>query len=289
MLLFWSVFFLFYVWHTLGVTIGLHRLLSHRAFRCPKAVEYFWVLGAYLAFQASPIWWATMHRAHHKHVETPLDPHSPRFGIFRAYTFYAHFGGNAVYPEHIDPSAQSPDLMKDPVYRWLERTESRTWYGHYTINPVICITFRVLLFIFFGPTVALASVLAAVVAFNVPLIFNILSHIPMLGYKNFSTADDSVNIWWLALITMGDAWHNNHHAFPGCARAGLRPLEFDISWQVLKLLRSVGLASELNERFKLPVQNIALTVDSLEAMPIEVTAPVEVIPVEVRPMVLRSK
>ena len=253
MILFWSVFAGFYVWHMLGITIGLHRLLAHRSFSCPKPVEYFWVLGAYLAFQASPIWWATMHRAHHRHVETELDPHSPQFGIFRAFTFFAHFPDNAGYPAHIDATTQSTDLMSDPVYRWLERTEYSTWYGQYALNALINIGFRLVLWVCFGPVVALASLIAAAVAFNVSLGFNILSHIPALGSKNFvGGADNSVNIWWFALFTMGEAWHNNHHEYPGCARAGFRPHEIDISWQVLKTMRRLKLADNLNERFQLP-------------------------------------
>ena len=81
-------FALFYTWHIMGVTIGYHRLLSHKAFKCPKFVEYFWVLGGYLAFQGSPIWWAAMHRAHHRYTDLPLDPHTPLLSGWR----YAYYG-----------------------------------------------------------------------------------------------------------------------------------------------------------------------------------------------------
>ena len=97
-------FVLSYAWHMMGITIGYHRLLSHRSFRCPKLIEYFWVLGGYLAFQGSPIWWATMHRAHHRYTDSPFDPHSPRLSGWK----YAYYGWikEPGYPEHIDPSRQ---------------------------------------------------------------------------------------------------------------------------------------------------------------------------------------
>ena len=251
MLSFWLLVFVFFLWHGLGVTIGLHRLLSHRSFRCPKAVEYFFVFGAYLAFQGSPIWWATIHRAHHKHSDTPLDPHSPRGGILHSFFFYrSGLCAPYAYPEHINPLTQSPDLMKDPVYRWLEQYETGNWYAQYLINIAICVVFRVLLLICFGWQVALASVIAAAIGFNAPLLFNILSHLPKLGYRNFATTDDSINSWWISILSFGDGWHNNHHAFPGSARTGIKPHEFDTSWQILKALRWVGLASHLKEPFR---------------------------------------
>ena len=97
-------FILFYAWHMLGVTIGYHRLLSHKSFKCPKFVEYFWVLAGYLAFEGSPIWWATMHRAHHRYTDQPQDPHSPRFGWLNAYWGWIF---HKRYPAHINPADQS--------------------------------------------------------------------------------------------------------------------------------------------------------------------------------------
>jgi stearoyl-CoA desaturase (delta-9 desaturase) len=94
----------------------------------------------------------------------------------------------------------------------------------------------------------------------VPFLVNVVCHKPKLGYKNFDKGDDSVNVWWLTLITLGDNWHNNHHAYPGCARAGFRWFEFDISWLTIKMLGFLGLATQMNERF------------SLQPVPVEVEA-----------------
>jgi stearoyl-CoA desaturase (delta-9 desaturase) len=237
---------IFYLWHAFGVTIGLHRLLSHRAFRCPKFVEYFWVAGAYLAFHGSPVWWATIHRAHHRHVDTPLDPHSPVQGKWHAYTFYRFF----EYPEHIDPPTQSIDLLSDPVYRLLEC--NGRWRLGYSINVIICLAFRLLLLIAFGPTIAAASLVAGLLALNMPLILNIICHIPSLGYRVYDTDDDSVNVWFMAIVGLGDGWHNNHHACPGSSRMGIRKWELDPSYALLCLMKKVGLVSTINNSIRPP-------------------------------------
>ncbi|MBX9666701.1 MAG: acyl-CoA desaturase [Candidatus Obscuribacterales bacterium] len=239
--MFWTTVLVFYLWHTFGVTIGLHRLLSHRAFKCPKAVEYFFVSGAYLAFHGSPAWWATIHRNHHRYVETPLDPHSPRQGIFHAYFFYRAF----KYPPHMSPAKQCPDLMKDPVYRFLER--GGDWKWGYLKCVSFALAFRVLLYQFFGFEVMMASFLAGFLAWNVPLILNIVCHIPRLGYRNFAIADDSNNNYFFGLVALGDGWHNNHHARPGSSQMGLKKHEFDLSWFTLKCLQKVGLVYSINE------------------------------------------
>lgn len=231
----------FYLWHCFGVTIGLHRLLSHRSFRCSKLLEYQWVMAAYLAFHGSPIWWATMHRAHHRHVDTPLDPHAPAYGVLQAYAFYMPF----KYADHIDPHKQSPDLVKDPLYRLLEC--GGNWRVGYALNVVICIAFRVALFYLFGWQVALASLIAGIIALNVPLILNVVCHIPKLGGRNFETADDSVNVWWMGLLCLGEGWHNNHHAHPAAARSGVRKREFDASWLIIRTLQRLSLVTHVNE------------------------------------------
>ena len=240
-LLFAGLTFVFYLWHMFGVTIGLHRLLSHRAFTCSKPVEYFFVFGAYFAFHGSPVWWATIHRAHHRYSDLPLDPHTPNNGIFSAYAFYREWH----YPEHINPRVQSKDLLKDPLYRLLE--SGADWKLGYAINVVSSLLFRVILLVAFGPIVAGASLLAGILALNAPLILNIICHMPQWGYKNFKIKDDSMNNWLMALICVGDGWHNNHHAVPGSSNMGLKPWEIDPSYLFLKALQAVGLVGTINE------------------------------------------
>jgi fatty-acid desaturase len=241
--IFIAAFFLFYAWHMVGITVGYHRLLSHRSFRCPKWIEYFWVLGGYSASQGSPIWWATMHRAHHRYNDSALDPHSPRLRGWK----YAYYGWikEPGYPEYIDPTLQCKDLTKDPLYNWLE--QGGDWRKAHRLCYKLGIAFRILLLLSFGWVVALADVLAASVAQHIPLLLNVVCHMPKLGYKNYLTPDASVNVWWVAVLTAGEGWHNNHHAFPGSARSGLRKFEIDLSWQTLRLMKFMGLVSWMNE------------------------------------------
>jgi fatty-acid desaturase len=241
MIEFFVVFLIAYIWHAVGVTIGYHRLLSHRAFTCPKFVEYFFVLGGYLAFEGSPIWWATIHRAHHRWVDTELDPHSPRFGIS-----HAHVGWitKQRYPKHVDPSTQAKDLLNDPVYKFLEA--GGVWSRAHYLALGIGVGFRVLILIAFGWIPALASALAGVAVLQIPLMLNVVCHLPKLGYKNYALNDDSVNVWWVGLLAMGEGWHNNHHASPGSAKTGMRFWEFDLSWLIILSLKYLGLAQRVN-------------------------------------------
>lgn len=242
LLTFAIVFFISYIWHMMGVTIGYHRLLSHRSFRCPKIIEYFWVLGGYLAFEGSPLWWATLHRAHHRYTDQPLDPHAPQYGWLNAYYGWIF---HSRYPAYIDPTVQSRDLNKDPVYRFLE--QNGHWERAHTLAIVISLGFRLILLLCFGWVVALASLLAAGIVQQVPLLLNVVCHIPKLGYKNYQTGDDSVNVWWVALLTAGEGWHNNHHAFPGSARSGFKRFEIDPSWIMIRLMKQCGLVNWIHQ------------------------------------------
>lgn len=257
---FLALFVLFYIWHTFGVTIGLHRLLSHRSFACSKPVEYFFVLSGYLAFEGSPMWWATIHRAHHRHDDTELDPHSPKYGLFNAHLGWLLRRG---YQSHIDPAIHAKDLVNDPVYRFLEQGGS--WHRAHLLTVAICLGFRLLILLFFGWVPALASLLAGFAVFQVPLMLNVLCHIPKLGYKTFATRDDSVNIWWVALLALGEGWHNNHHASPGSAKTGLLRHELDPSWLVILLMKRFALVYRVNVitseklRLKMPALAYATT------------------------------
>ena len=241
MLEFLALFLLFYIWHALGITVGLHRLLAHRSFACSKAVEYFLVLPGYLAFEGSPIWWATMHRAHHRHVDTDLDVHSPLRGLFHAYVGWMT---PKHYPEHINPAVQAKDLINDPIYKFLE--QGGDWHKAHLLSFSSCVLFRVILFLCFGWTAVIASVLAASTVWMIPLMLNVVCHMPRLGYKTFAAADDSVNVWWVAILALGEGWHNNHHAFPGSAKTGMLKHEFDPSWLTILTMKKLGLAKRVN-------------------------------------------
>ncbi|MBX9772423.1 MAG: fatty acid desaturase [Candidatus Obscuribacterales bacterium] len=241
MLSFAIAFVGFYIWHALGVTVGYHRLISHRSFSCPKFVEYFWVMAGYLAFEGSPIWWATIHRAHHKYTDTALDPHSPRYGLQKAHNGWIK---RRKYEDHIDPQTQSKDLVEDPLYKFLDR--GGDWGKAHKTAFSIGILFRVVLLVMFGWQIALASILAGFAVLQIPLMLNVVCHIPKLGYKTYATDDDSVNVWWVAVLAMGEGWHNNHHASPGSAKTGMRFFEIDMAWLTIVIMKQIGLVTRVN-------------------------------------------
>src|SRR5277367_4263166 len=117
MLTFMALFLFFYLWHGLGITIGYHRLLAHRALRAAPLFEYIFVIGGYLAFQGSPIWWAAIHRAHHRYSDTDLDPHTPKKGLK-----YALLGWlfDTSYLADLNLATHCKDLIKNDFYRRLE-------------------------------------------------------------------------------------------------------------------------------------------------------------------------
>ncbi len=234
-------FLLFYCLHMLGITIGYHRLLSHRSFKCRKFVEYFFVAAGYLAMEGSPITWAVVHRAHHRQPDHLNDPHGSERGWFHQ---YAGWMLDFKYREGVSPASLTPDLLKDPVYRFLD--QDGHLYKAYALCFVICVLTRLVLLATTGIWITLASVLAGIAAQQMPLVLNVVSHIPHLGYRSFATQDNSSNVPWLAIVTMGEGWHNNHHAFPSSPRSGFGTHELDMSWFVLCILQRFGMVGTVN-------------------------------------------
>jgi sn-1 stearoyl-lipid 9-desaturase len=242
MLTFMALFLFFYLWHGLGITIGYHRLLAHRALRAVPLFEYIFVIGGYLAFQGSPIWWAAIHRAHHRYSDTDLDPHTPKKGMK-----YALLGWlfDTSYLPTLNLATHCKDLVKNKFYKLLE---PRGGVIHANaLNLIFNVAYRALLLYFFGWTVFWANLSASFGVFMIPQLLNVACHIPQLGYKNFGSTDDSVNVWWVGILALGEGWHNNHHAYPGSSRSGIRKHEFDLSWQVIRASKALGWVVDANE------------------------------------------
>jgi hypothetical protein len=135
-----------------------------------------------------------------------------------------------------------PDLFKDPFYRFLHAGgKGRDGYLCLAVNVVL----RLALLAFFGPWVFFGNLLGSAGAFCAPLMVNSICHIPRWGYQNYRTTDLSQNVWFVALASFGEGWHNNHHQFPQSARHGLKPIEFDFSYGVLQTLKMLGLAKNI--------------------------------------------
>jgi fatty-acid desaturase len=220
---------LYWIAGSLGIGMGYHRLLTHRAFRVPKAVEYFLVTCGTLAAEGGPIQWVATHRIHHAHTDQKGDPHTPRDG-----GWWAHVGwvlkGTGQDHDRATLERYAPDLLKDQFYVVLSR-----WF--YLPQFLLAIA----LFAFGGWGVMLWGIcLRVTLGLHATWLVNSATHI--WGRQRFETGEDSRNSWWVALLTFGEGWHNNHHAHPTSARHGLKWYEIDFNWWSISLLRLVGLA-----------------------------------------------
>ncbi|PYS51635.1 MAG: acyl-CoA desaturase [Acidobacteria bacterium] len=223
---------LWWVAGSLGVGMGFHRLLTHRGYKTPKAVEYFLTVCGTLAFEGGPINWVVTHRIHHAHTDREGDPHTPRDG-----GWWAHMGwiltGTAQLHEEAVLQRYAPDMMKHGFYRWLNR--------FYFVPLAAC---GLLLFALSGWSVLMWGIFFRIV-FNLHATWLVNSATHMWGRRRFATDDDSTNSWWVALLTFGEGWHNNHHAHPTSARHGLAWYEIDINWWGIRLLQLLGLAKAI--------------------------------------------
>lgn len=216
----------------MGVCVGYHRLLTHRGFKTSRAFEYVLVTLATFALEGSPIAWVTTHRIHHQHSDRDGDPHSPREGGFWAHMGWVLFGGRVNDAKALR-GKYAPDLLADPYYRWLS-----TWHW------VPMTLFGLALWAVAGHAIAAwAMVVRLVFGLHFTWLVNSATH--MWGSRRFETRDDSRNSWWVALLTFGEGWHNNHHAHPVSARHGLAWWEIDVSWMALRVLRGMGLVWDL--------------------------------------------
>jgi stearoyl-CoA desaturase (delta-9 desaturase) len=223
---------LWWIAGSFGVGMGFHRLLTHRGYKTPKVVEYFLTICGTLAFEGGPINWVATHRIHHAHTDAPGDPHSPRDG-----GWWAHMGwilrGTAQVQDNATLWRYTPDMMKDPVHRWINK--------YYYVPVVAC---GLLLFAIGGWSMLMWGIFFRIV-FNLHATWLVNSATHMWGKRRFETNDDSTNSWWVALLTFGEGWHNNHHAHPTAARHGLAWYEVDFNWWGIRTLQFLGLAKDI--------------------------------------------
>jgi len=223
---------LYWVTACLGVTIGYHRLLSHRSFRVPRWLERFFATCGALSCQHGPIDWVGLHRHHHKFSDTEADHHDSSKGFW-----WSHMGWML---ETVPAMAAVPrltgDLMADPYHRWLNR-----WFLMLQL-PLAGLLFWI------GTVTGAGG--WALVLWGIPLRLVIVYHVTWLvnsathcwGSAVHDSGDRSMNNPWVAAFTFGEGWHNNHHAFPHSARHGFGTGQLDITWQHIRLLRALGLA-----------------------------------------------
>ncbi|VVA14412.1 PREDICTED: palmitoyl-monogalactosyldiacylglycerol [Prunus dulcis] len=216
----------------LGVTLSYHRQLSHRSFKLPKWLEYFFAYCGVLSVQGSPIEWASTHRNHHQFTDTWDDPHSPIKGLWFShigwlFDYRSRFGSYEGRLKNVD------DLKRQKFYRFLHVT-----------YPLHSIAFGVLLYALGGmPFLTWGLGVRAALFAHATFALNSICH--RWGKKVWDTGDMSRNNWVFGLLTHGEGWHNNHHAFQYSARHGFEWWEVDVTWYVIRFLEIVGLATDV--------------------------------------------
>ena len=223
---------LWWISGSLGIGMGYHRLLTHRGYKTPKWVEYSLTVCATLALEGGPIFWVATHRIHHKFSDQDGDPHSPRDG-----KWWSHMGwiltGKSMHHDTTTLVRYVPDLAKDRFHVWITK---------YHYAPMIVLGLALLAA---GglPLLLWGIFLRTVVGLHATWLVNSATH--LWGSRRFATRDTSTNNWVVALLTFGEGWHNNHHAYPASARHGLKWYEVDVNWYGIRALKLLGLAKQI--------------------------------------------
>ncbi|MGE3180981.1 MAG: acyl-CoA desaturase [Phycisphaerae bacterium] len=236
----WTAFgiaILLYVVRMFAITGFYHRYFSHRTFKTSRAAQFVFAVLGNSAAQRGPIWWAAQHRKHHAHSDRPEDPHSPHEHSW----YWSHMGWLMVSRNLVTDPKLVRDLIRFPELRFLDRFElivpTVLAAGLFAAGTILRVHYpgletngmQLVVWGFFVSTVVL---------FHCTCFINSLAH--LFGTRRFETQDESRNNLGLALLTLGEGWHNNHHKFPGSVRQGFYWWEVDITYYGLKLLEKIG-------------------------------------------------
>jgi stearoyl-CoA desaturase (delta-9 desaturase) len=214
-----------------GITGGYHRYFAHRAYKTSRVFQFVLAWLGCSALQKGPLWWAGHHREHHRYSDTPKDPHSPYETSF----WWSHVGW-ILSSEHVEtPHEQIPDWERYPELRWLDR-----W--HWMPGVFLAVA----CFLIGGWSgLVWGFVVSTILVYHATFTINSLSH--LFGSRRYATTDDSRNNLFLALITLGEGWHNNHHHYQSSANQGFFWWEIDISYVTLLGLRCFGIVWDLRK------------------------------------------
>ena len=245
-----------FIFGSLGINLGYHRMLTHRSVAFPRLFERFWILLGVCCLEGSPLWWVCLHRIHHHYSDHPGDPHSPRESFFWGHMEWIYI---------VDPCQQSletyakyvPDLVNDPFLRWLHRRHM--WAMVYVAHGILIATIGFVIGLFLDHNFADAAMLGTqvfvwgvlvrtVYVWHVTWLVNSAAH--RWGYRNYDLIDGSRNNVLVALLTNGEGWHNNHHSSPRSCSQGHRWWEIDLTFFAVRLMQLVGLAWDV-----IPVRN----------------------------------
>lgn len=229
--------FLHWLIGSIGICLGYHRLLTHRSFEVPKPLEYIIAIIGALALQGSPIFWVAGHRMHHAYTEDmDKDPYSAKRGFWWSHMLWLFYDRPEFF-NYDQYKKYAHDLDKQPFYRWLDR---------YFL--LLQLPLGLLLYLLGGWSFVIYGLFVrTVLLWHSTWFINSVSH--LRGYRSYQSEDNSRNLWWAAILTYGEGWHNNHHAYPNIAKAGLKWWEVDVTWWAIKILSKLNLA----QKIRLPV------------------------------------
>jgi stearoyl-CoA desaturase (delta-9 desaturase) len=243
-----GVLLVFYVLTGMGITIGYHRLFTHRSFEASPVVFWtFGILGS-MAGQGPAIWWCATHRKHHKHSDHEHDPHSPNAhrehgigGWLRSFG-HSHLGWLVTRPEDTDPNRYVPDLVADGRMRLLSGTFLLWVFLGFALPALIG---GLLTGSWWGAFLGFlwGGLLRMCMVHHITWSVNSICH--LWGKQPYRSGDDSRNNPIVGILAFGEGWHNNHHAFPTSARHGLGRWQFDSSWLVIRGLEKCGLVTRV--------------------------------------------
>ena len=234
--------FLMYFIRMFGITAGFHRFFSHKTFKTSRAFQFILAYLATCSAQMGPIWWASHHRHHHKYTDEIEDPHTPTLKGF----FWAHVGW-IMSPANVPTKEEYVgDLKRFPELKFLDKYHyiaplsmamilfglgeyMALYYSQYNTNGM-----ELLMWGFFVSTVIL---------YHATFTVNSVCHV--FGYRSYDTKDGSVNNWLIAILTLGEGWHNNHHAFPNSERQGHQWYQIDICHYILWCLSKLGIVWDI--------------------------------------------
>ncbi|KAI4324692.1 hypothetical protein MLD38_030156 [Melastoma candidum] len=227
----WAAVGLYMVTGLFGITLSFHRNLSHRSFKLPKWLEYTFAYCGVLALQGNPIDWVSTHRHNHVYCDSDKDPHSPLQGFWFSHMTWL-FDKASVLHKCGGPT-NVVDLQRQPFYRFLQRT--------YLVHPLglglLLYSLGGLPFLVWGMGVRIVWV------YHITWFVNSACHV--WGNQAWNTGDLSKNNWWVAVLAFGEGWHNNHHAFEYSARHGLEWWQVDMTWNVIRFLQAIRLATDV--------------------------------------------
>ncbi|MCA9177749.1 MAG: fatty acid desaturase [Planctomycetales bacterium] len=235
-----------------GITIGYHRLLTHRSFRTPRWVEHCFAIVGICCLQDTPVRWVATHRIHHNHSDEGEDPHTPLVNFVWSHCGWLMYRNrNTQSLDSLQKFAR--DLLQDPFYMHLERhpyTQVWIWLAHVALYFVGGLVGSLATGGDMNAAVQLGLscvvwgvIVRTVFVWHITWSVNSLSH--LFGYRNYDTTENSKNNWVVAMLTVGEGWHNNHHEDPSACTVQHRWWEVDISHYEVQLLRMLGLAWDI--------------------------------------------